>query len=141
MCFFTDIDHIVSVEAVQAACNFSGARLMFPRTLATLDEAGKIVNLSESQVQDHMPVNQSVHQNIFAMRRELFLDEMHGGYDESLCAGGKYGGDDIEFNQRYAALVASGRAEPDVLGPRLFVYPDPASNRHFHNLSRANSPP
>ena len=142
--FFTDIDHIVSREAAQAVYSFSNSRMMFPRQFAVLNESGQIMRNSEilrtagwsEEQEQHLAARGAIHQNTFAIRRDLFLEGMQGGYDEALCAGGRYGGDDVEFNHRYAGLVASGHAEPDVLGPRIFVYPDPASNKQFHNLSR-----
>jgi hypothetical protein len=142
--FLTDIDHIVSPEAVAAVSGFSGSRMMFPRSFGVLDDQGRLSRdpalLHQfgwtGDGQAELDQHGKFHQNTFAIRRELFLDAMHGGYDESLCAGGKYGGDDVEFNERYRNLVACGRAEPDALGPEIFVYPDPASSALFHNLSR-----
>ncbi len=142
--FFTDIDHIISREAIQAVYGFTKSRMMFRRTFAVLDESGQIILEREAlrssgwdeEQEQHILADAAVHQNTFAIRRDLFLQGMHGGYDESLCAGGRYGGDDVEFNRRYAGLVASRHADPDELGPTIFVYPDPASSDKFHRLSR-----
>jgi hypothetical protein len=142
--FFTDIDHIVTREAVEDVNRFEGSRMLFPRSFAVLDECGRVLrdpaalctvgwNLEQDQ---RLETVGKIHQNTFAIRRDLFLNAMQGGYDESLCAGGKYGGDDVEFNRRYAQLVAAGRAAPDVLGREIHVYPDPASNAEFHSLVR-----
>src|SRR5262245_43804341 len=122
--FFTDIDHIVTREAVEAVGRFTGSRMLFHRSFAVL-EAGCVCRdravLQEygwnEQEETRLAAGGNMHQNTFAIRRELFLDGMQGGYDESLCAGGKYGGDDVEFNERYAKLIALGQAESDILGP------------------------
>jgi hypothetical protein len=145
--FFTDIDHIVSPEAIAAARGFDGSRMLFPRAFAVLDEDGQVRRdpdslraLGWTDADDDRPERgERVHQNTFAIRREVFLDAMQGGYDESLCAAGRYGGDDVDFNQRYRQLVVAGKVQPDVLGPEIFVYPDPASSTQFHSLSRNES--
>jgi len=142
---FTDIDHIISREAVAAVHGFAGSRMLFSRSFGILDETGALRRDTTSlrahgwseQEERRLAAGGNMHQNTFAVRRELFLEAMAGGYDESLCAGGKYGGDDGEFNERYAKLVAAGRLEPDVVGPEIHVYPDPASNVQFHSLARA----
>src|SRR5262245_17810419 len=93
--FFTDIDHIVSHEAVDAVRRFAGSRMLFPRSFAVLDEAGCVcrdrVVLREqgwSEEEDRrLAAGRNIHQNTFAIRRYLFLAGMAGGYDETLCAG------------------------------------------------------
>jgi hypothetical protein len=142
---FTDIDHIVTREALEAVGRFGGSRMMFPRSFAILDETGRIrrdqsalcaCGWTQDQ-DDRLAGSGKIHQNTFAIRRSLFLDDLCGGYDRALCSSGKYGGDDVELNGRYAQLVSAGRAEADVLGPEIHVYPDPASSAKFHGLKRA----
>jgi hypothetical protein len=141
----TDIDHIVTREAIEAVGRFGGSRMVFPRTIAILDETGRIRRDQAAlrafgwtrDQNDRLTGNGKIHQNTFAIRRSLFLDSLCGGYDRALCSSGRYGGDDVELNGRYAQLVSAGRAEADVLGPEIHVYPDPASNSKFHSLKRA----
>ena len=40
--FFTDIDHILSYEAIMEGLNFEGEKMIFPRFIAVLDEEGKL---------------------------------------------------------------------------------------------------
>jgi hypothetical protein len=142
---FTDIDHIVTREALETVGQFGGSRMVFPRSFAILDDMGRIrsdqaalcaCGWTQEQA-DRLAGSGKIHQNTFAIRRSLFLDDLCGGYDCALCSSGKYGGDDVELNRRYAQLVSAGRAEADVLGPEIHVYPDPASNAKFHGLKRA----
>lgn len=141
--FFTDIDHIISNEAVDAVKHFSGARMLFPRSLAVLDETGQTTrDLNALRAAgwagtagDPSEPADRIHQNTFAIRREIFLDRLRG-YDERLCADGEYGGDDVDLNQRYTRLIEEGAAEPDALGPTIHVFPDPAKCDLFHGLPR-----
>ena len=138
------ISVLESYAVVRAQCRHL-SRMFFSRSFAILSEDGQLVRdrraLREAgrteQNDAAMRAAGGVHQNTFAIRRELFLDAMNGGYDESLCAGGGYGGDDVEFNHRYAQLVDAGLADRDVLGPEIHVYPDAAENAEFHGLSRS----
>ena len=142
--FFTDIDHIVSLEAFADVSRFAGSRMLFPRAFAVLDDDGQVRRdpelLRAQGWKDEEgvgpPRGSRVHQNTFAIRRDLFVDGLQGGYDESLCGQGHYVPEDVEINGRYAQLVAAGRAAPDVLGREMYVYPDPASSDQFHDLER-----
>jgi hypothetical protein len=76
-----------------------------------------------------------VHANSFVIRRELFL--RLGGYDERFC--GRYGGDDVDFNERYDALCRRGLARPAEVAGLGYVFPDPARDvqKLFHDLPRS----
>src|SRR5262249_49115215 len=69
----------------------------------------------------------------FLIRKALF--GLLGGYDERYC--GRYGGDDIDFNERYDLLCQKGVARPAEIGGEGHFYPDPAQLPDlFHRLSR-----
>lgn len=132
---FFDIDHIVSAEVVHEALNFGGDKLHWERQPAILDELGNIRTDRETLVEHGMTDDApSVHGNSFMIRRELF--ELLGGYDERFC--GRYGGDDNDFNCRYAELCKFGLARPEEVRGRGFVYPEPAQDKRglFHGLGR-----
>lgn len=133
---FFDIDHVVTESVLRACLEHPGDKLHWVRRPGVLDPEGRIVTDPETLrtygLTDDRP---SVHANSFMIRRTLF--ERLGGYDERYC--GRYGGDDVDFNARYAALVARGLARPEDVSGEGFVYPDPAADARglFHRLSRA----
>jgi hypothetical protein len=130
---FFDIDHIVTEEVVRLGLSYAGDKMHWVRRPAVLDDQGRLVTdrrvLAEHGLTNEAP---SVHGNSFVIRRELF--ERLGGYDERFC--GRYGGDDIDFNDRYRELCRRGLARPEEVLGVGYVYPDPARDvrRLFHSL-------
>ena len=133
---FTDIDHILSIEALIAARSFDGDMMKFPREFAVIDEFGKLSQ--ELCVLKRYGLGRKIktgpHFNTFVIKTKLF-DALHG-YKESFC--GKYGGDDTDFSDRYSALHKKGEAGRAVHGPKIFVFPDPRKDKQqiFHSLRR-----
>lgn len=132
---FFDIDHILTENIVQTCLSYPGDKLHWVRKPAVLDEGGEIVT-SEDALKAHGLTNasSSVHVNSFMIRKELF--DLLGGYDEKFC--GAYGGDDVDFNSRYARLCELDIAKPDEVKGEGYAYPEPASDQKglFHSLSR-----
>ena len=132
---FFDIDHVVTADVVRRSLAFAGDKLHWTRVPGVLDELGRIVTdrpvLVEYGMTDAAP---SVHANSFMIRRAVF--EALGGYDERFC--GRYGGDDVDFNARYADLCRRGLARPAEVAGLGYVYPDPARDARglFHSLPR-----
>jgi glycosyltransferase involved in cell wall biosynthesis len=136
----TDIDHILSREAIEAVRNFDGDKMMFPRHWAILDDKGNICQDVEvlfeygldKGLYEQRGLHGGHHANTFAMRKSIF-DEL-GGYDEKFC--GKYGGDDTNFSRRYGQHHYAGNCARHVNGPPIYVYPDPRKDvkRQFHQL-------
>jgi glycosyltransferase involved in cell wall biosynthesis len=136
----TDIDHMLSKEAIEAVRNFDGDKMMFPRHWAVLDDGGRIVQDTEilfdyglsEELYKERGLHAGHHANTFAMRRKIFQEL--GGYDESFC--GKYGGDDTNFSRRYGEYHYSGHCKRHSMGPRIYVYPDPRRDKKkvFHSL-------
>jgi len=124
----TDIDHVLSKVAVNAALEFDGDKMMFRRQWAVLDESGDIKQdksiLKEYGLADQLyqkGLNAGSHYNTFCIRRDIF--NLLGGYDERFC--GKYGGDDTDFSDRYGKLYKQGKCSRHVVGPDIFVFPNP----------------
>lgn len=136
----TDIDHILSREAIEAVRQFAGDKMMFPRHWAVLTEKGEICQDPDvlfdygldKGLYEQRGLHGGHHANTFAMRSKIF--EELGGYDESFC--GKYGGDDTNFSKRYGQHHYSGHCARHINGPRIFVYPDPRKDTKgmFHKL-------
>lgn len=132
---FFDIDHIVTAEIVRTALAYTGDKFHWLRRPGILDVGGRVVTdpafLRDYGMTDDRP---SIHANSFVIRKALF--ERLGGYDERFC--GRYGGDDIDFNERYERLCRRHEAQPaEVLGEG-YVFPNPAHDvqQLFHRLIR-----
>jgi len=130
----TDIDHFFSEEAINAVRKFDGDKMMFPRRLGVLDERGGLV-LDEKVLDEYgkkkNAADWNIHYNTFAIRASVFHELK--GYDPKFC--GKYGGDDTDFSRRYGELHKQGKAKRHVMGPGIYVYPDPKADRKriFHH--------
>jgi predicted glycosyltransferase involved in capsule biosynthesis len=132
---FFDIDHIVSRDVIERALEYAGDKLHWVRRPAVLDADGRIITDRQVMLDHGMTDDRpSVHANSFVIRKALF--DRLGGYDERFC--GRYGGDDIDFNERYDRLCAAGLARPAEVQGEGFVYPDPGRDvkKLFHGLSR-----
>jgi predicted glycosyltransferase involved in capsule biosynthesis len=132
---FFDIDHILTWDILQNCLKYQGDKLHWWRKPGILDENGLLVT-GRDELREYGLIDdsRSVHGNSFMIRRELF--ERLGGYDEQFCGG--YGGDDVDFNNRYTELCWQGLAKiEDVLG-QGYVFPDPARDlkKLFHHLRR-----
>jgi hypothetical protein len=140
----TDIDHILSHEAILAARAYAGPKMIFRRQLAILDSDGKLTQDRAALAAwgcDRADLHASVHGNTFAMPRADFL--ALGGYDPATCSWGYHPvakhGDDCYFNRKWNR--AHRGAQPDV-GPDIYLFPtgrfhkDGCLNPHglFHDL-------
>lgn len=137
--FFTDIDHILTKEAIEAALFFKGDKMHFRRTYAVLDENGKItqdldVLFKYGLKRRKRKLRTYHHTNTFVMRRDVFL--AMGGYDERLCEKGTHPtADDRHLYGKYRRFAKAGHVDPWVWGPEVHVFPYPAKSL-FHRLER-----
>lgn len=132
--FFTDIDHIITDEAIEAVREFDGDKMVFFRYLGILSKHGVVVQdlptlfefgLNLIRHKRH-GLGGGYHGNTYAIRKVIF-DEM-GGYDPKHCqsmfhVGGKYMSEERNFNIRYQRGVKKGKYGADVTGPPIYVYP------------------
>lgn len=140
----TDIDHILSYDAIMDAYAGGYDKMVFPRHWAILDKNGSINQDEKTLYAYGLPeflykerkLNGGMHPNTFAMQRGIFLD-MLGGYDERYC--GRYGGDDVDFSKRYGHLCRKLKlVQPHVLGRPIYVYPQAREDKKqvLHSMRR-----
>jgi len=159
--FFTDIDHIITKEAVDDVLGFNGDKMVFPRYFGILGENGDIICDEESMLKFGLHPARvktkrgylcaGMHGNTYAIRKTIF--DTIGGYDPRLCqsmfhVGGKFMSEERRFNNKYDNLVAIGKAKDPVIGSRIYCYPvgrfrvDGSNNPFglFHGLSLEQTP-
>lgn len=150
----TDIDHILSKEAIIDAYNFTGDKMTFHRYFGVLLQDGTFTQNPAVLEEYGMDMNRfntkrglyaSVHGNTWAMKKSTFL--MLGGYSRRVCLRGYHTGDDSYFNQvwnRYAAKNNIG----EVWGSDIYIFPiaryhvrgDKNPMGLFHSLSHEQAP-
>ena len=144
--FMTDLDHIISREAIDDALKFTGNKMAFRRQLAVLLEDGTLTQDKDILLDWGWrgdKLDASVHGNTFVMRRDIFMDL--GGYENYSCTYGFHPvskkGDDCVFNHKWNRKFA-GR-KPD-LGHHIYMFPISRYHKDgelnpkglFHNLSQ-----
>lgn len=144
---FTDIDHIISKEAIEDALNFKGNRMAFRRQIAVLDDNGDIRQDRETLKDwgyDKDDLDASVHGNTFVMKREIF--EELGGYEPEHSLVGYHPaskkGDDCYFNTKWNRKYPG---TPWVMGRDIYMFPIGRYHRNgelnpkglFHNLDQS----
>jgi glycosyltransferase involved in cell wall biosynthesis len=141
----TDIDHVLSSEAILLAALGGYDKMMFPRHWGVLTAEGEI-DQSKQKLYDYglqLPVeimrerglHGGHHSNTFSMRASIF--DRLGGYDERYC--GRYGGDDVDLSKRYSHLCRKLKeVKPHIEGPRIWVYPDARRDKKevLHSIRR-----
>lgn len=150
----TDIDHILSYEAIMASRDYRGFRLMFPRYIAVLTEEGELKQdyptLIEhgaipERINSPRGLYSSYHGNTYCIPRELFW--FLGGNDEKHCTYGHYApdrkGEDCVFTQAWNRWAYANGVTADV-GPKIYTFikdkyhinNDPNPEGLFHSLSK-----
>jgi glycosyltransferase involved in cell wall biosynthesis len=152
--FFTDIDHIITREAIEAVRNFKEDKMIFRRRFGIFDRRGNI--LSDVQTLEKFGINPKyrrreyqggIHGNTYAIRRTVFFEL--GGYNPKYCenefhVGGNYMSEERNFNIRWINRVERKESKPESSGPDIYFYPlgrfhatgDENPGGLFHNLSR-----
>lgn len=154
----TDIDHILSKEAIDAARAFEGDKMIFPRYFGVLLDSGVLsqaediltyYGLDPKRIASSRGLYASVHGNTFAIKRSTF--ESLGGYSEEHSTYGHHAarrrGEDCDFNKRWNRYAAKNGIQP-VLGPKIYMFPvgryhvrgDLNPMGLFHDLSQEEKP-
>jgi glycosyltransferase involved in cell wall biosynthesis len=156
--FFTDIDHIITREAIETSLIFISDKMVFPRYYGILDENGDIVCDEKSMLEFGLNPARvrtrrgylcaGFHGNTYLIRKAVF--NAIGGYDVRFCEqgfhmGGRFISEEGQFNGSFDRLVKLGKAKEQVIGPKIYCYPvskfrtDGDNNPFglFHKLSLA----
>lgn len=157
--FFTDIDHIITKEALDAVRRFDGDKMVFRRYFGIFDRQGNILSDRNTILAFGLDpirykrrrLSAGVHGNTYAIRKTIF--EMMGGYDRKYCesrfhVGGQFMSEERDFNRRWARLSDAGKVKEQVMGPRIYCYPvskfradgDNNPGGLFHSLSLEQVP-
>lgn len=129
----TDIDHILSKEAILVAKEFTGDRMNFRRYFAVLLEDGTLTQdiptlieygFDPARLNTHRKLYASVHGNTFAIKKSTF--DMLNGYDKRYCTWGFHPvtrrGDDVNFNKRWRRYAGASNVEL-ATGPDIYMFP------------------
>ena len=149
----TDVDHILSEEAIWDSYQFTGDKMIFPRFLGVLLEDGSLTQdedillaygAFQSLQRGKRGLYASYHGNTFCMKKETFLKL--GGYDPKHCelrhhAKSKQGEDSV-LNRAWNHYAAPLGLKPEVGSP-IYIFPIGRYNRNydlnpmglFHTLS------
>lgn len=145
----TDIDHILSKEAIMATYNFTGDKMVFRRYFGVLLEDGTFTQdltileehgMQMERVNIKRGLYASVHGNTFAMKRSTF--ELLGGYNKKNCESGYHRREDGFFLNEWRRY-ADKTGILQVTGPDIYMFPIGRYHRSgstnpmglFHNLS------
>jgi glycosyltransferase involved in cell wall biosynthesis len=151
----TDIDHILSKEAIMASYAFRGTKMIFPRYLAVLDKEGRLTQdtatlirygLDPARLETKRGLYASYHGNTYCMPRELYWTL--GGNPEWCSMFGHHApsrkGEDSVLARRYNHWALENNAKAEV-GPPIYMFTNGRYNRTgdsnpmglFHTLSYA----
>jgi len=152
---------IVTRDALIVSREFTGDKMVFPRYYGILNEDGDTIcnrdvmlafGLHPKRVKTRRGyMCAGVHSNTYLVNRTIF--DMIGGYDKRFCErgfhmGGRFGSEESRFNSMYNRLLWAGKAEPAVVGPKVYFFPvgkyrtDGDNNPFglFHSLSLEQIP-
>ncbi len=151
----TDIDHILSKEAIMASYHYEGSKMIFPRYFAVLLEDGTLSQEPEileeygmqmERLQTRRGLYASVHGNTYCMKKSTFWDL--GGNLEARSLFGRHAGsregEDSDLNSKWNHYAAKNGIQISV-GPAIYMFPiaryhvtgDFNPKGLFHDLSQA----
>jgi hypothetical protein len=159
--FFTDIDHIITKEAIMDVLAFEGDKMTFVRRFGILSRHGDIISdvqsmldfgLNPIRTRGHRGATGGVHGNTYAIRKTIF--DIIGGYDVRFCEqgfhmGGRFMSEERKFNIKWVSIVRRGLApKGEKMGSEIYHYPvskfrtdgDPNPFGLFHGLSLEQTP-
>ena len=129
----TDIDHILSYEAIMDVYNFTGDKMIFPRFLAILDENGILKQDTETlldygldplRLTSRRGLYASYHGNTYGIKKSTF--ELLGGNPEHCCTRGYHalsrGGEDSAFAHKWNKYAEKNNIKIAV-GSKIYIFP------------------
>jgi glycosyltransferase involved in cell wall biosynthesis len=156
--FFTDIDHILSYEAIMDAYGFTGDKMIFPRFYGVLLEDGTLTQdlkvltrygLDEQRIESRRGLYASYHGNTYSIKKTTF--DLLGGYNPKKCLYGFHApsrrGEDGKFNSDWNHWAAKEKISPAV-GSKIYMFPIGRYHKDgnlnplglFHSLSQEQKP-
>jgi hypothetical protein len=126
----TDIDYIISKDAIVSALGLEKDKMRFKRELGVLDENGDFTQdldmlrqygLTESRIKER-GVLMAPHPNNFVMKKETFW--MLGGYREDLVDRPYPNRGDTYFKGEWTKAYEAGRATMCEYRPTLYMFPN-----------------
>lgn len=141
----TDIDHILSKEAIMTVRDFDGDKMVFPRHFAILNSKGKIVNDPDTlfiyglheRFSKRKIFSAGHHMNTFAMKKSIYmkLDGYHPKYC-GIAQGRNHG--DKRFYRKYSNCVNAGECREAIVGPIIYVFPGMAKCKSLSEIDPLN---
>jgi glycosyltransferase involved in cell wall biosynthesis len=146
----TDIDHILSKEAIMESYNFTGDKMIFPRFIGILNDNGELIQDIEvlkewgAITDTKRGLYASYHGNTFTMKKSTF--ELLGGYPEDACTRGYHAGskkgEDSYLNRKWNHYARDNNIDISV-GSKIYIFPIGRFNKNydlnpkglFHELS------
>jgi hypothetical protein len=147
----TDIDHIISKEAIEFMLGFTGDKAIFRRVFGMLNAEGKLETDVDKLLMHGMPNKYAkvvppragVHTNTFGMKKTVYMDL--DGYHPRYCGisnGSNHG--DKRFFKKYLDGMRDGICKKQEIGPDIYVWPSMAKcpiedmdkDHMFHDLKR-----
>ncbi|MDD5013710.1 MAG: glycosyltransferase [Atribacterota bacterium] len=151
---FTDIDHILSREAIMDAYNFNGSKMIFPRFFGVLLEDGTLTQdmnilidygFDTRRIKMGRGLYASYHGNTYAIKKKTF--EQLGRYNPKKCLYGYHaphrGGEDGAFNRVWNHWARDNNIHP-IVGSKIYMFPIGRYHKNgelnpkglFHNLNQ-----
>ncbi len=134
--FFTDIDHIITKEAIDDVLKFDGDKMVFLRYFGILDRNGNIINDAKTMLEFGLDSSRlrtprgfmcaGMHGNTYAIKRSIFYKI--GGYDPRYCqsmfhVGGRFMSEERKFNNRYERVAYGDGLQSTKVGSKIYFYP------------------
>ncbi len=154
----TDIDHILSKEAIMDAYNFTGDKMVFRRYFGVLLEDGTFTQdpavleeygMDMSRLNTRRGLYASVHGNTYSIKKTTF--DLIGGYNPRNCTFGHHAksrkGEDCVFNTAWNHYAVKLGLLP-IEGSKIYMFPigryhvkgDLNPMGLFHSLSQEEVP-
>jgi hypothetical protein len=143
--FFTDIDHIITREAIMDVLEFNGDKMVFPRYYGILNRRGGIVCDEKSMLDFGLNPERlrkrglscGFHGNTYAIRKTIF--DMIGGYDSRYCTqgfhmGGAFMSEERKFNIKWKHICDRGLAPGgEKTGSKIYHFPTSKFRTDWNN--------